>query len=75
MIFIDKIFEEKRLIITLSYVRRTKSLFFSSWNILLPVLVVCLFVLSLHKKWNLPLQISLVNVTKSAVSCGFGHNY
>ena len=29
--------------------------------------------LSLHKKWGFPLGISLVNVTKSAVSCGFGH--
>ena len=30
---------------------------------------------SLHKKWNFPLAISSVNVTKSAVSCGFGHIY
>ena len=29
----------------------------------------------LHKKWSFPLRISLVNVTKSAVSCGFGHIY
>ena len=28
---------------------------------------------SLHKKWSFPLRISSVNVTKSAVSCGFGH--
>ena len=28
---------------------------------------------SLHKKWSFPLRISTVNVTKSAVSCGFGH--
>ena len=27
---------------------------------------------SLHKKWSFPLRISSVNVTKSAVSCGFG---
>ena len=27
----------------------------------------------LHKKWSFPLKISSVNVTKSAVSCGFGH--
>ena len=27
------------------------------------------------KKWNFPLRISLVNVAKSAVSCGFGHIY
>ena len=26
---------------------------------------------TLHKKWNLPLRISSVNVAKSAVSCGF----
>ena len=31
--------------------------------------------ISLHKKWSFPLRISLVNVTKSAVSCGFGHIY
>ena len=31
------------------------------------------FYLSLHKKWSFPFKISLVNVTKSAVSCGFGH--
>ena len=30
---------------------------------------------SLHKKWSFPLQISSVNVTKSAVSCGFGLIY
>ena len=29
--------------------------------------------LPLHKKWTFPLRISSVNVTKSAVSCGFGH--
>ena len=27
----------------------------------------------LHKKRSFPLRISSVNVTKSAVSCGFGH--
>ena len=27
------------------------------------------------KKWSFPLRISSVNVTKSAVSCGFGHIY
>ena len=27
----------------------------------------------LHKKWSFPLRISLVNVTKSARNCGFGH--
>ena len=30
---------------------------------------------SLHTKWSFPLRISSVNVTKSAVSCGFGHIY
>ena len=29
----------------------------------------------LHKKWNFPLRISSVNVTKSAGNCGFGHIY
>ena len=28
---------------------------------------------TLHKKWSFPLRISSVNVTKSAVSRGFGH--
>ena len=27
------------------------------------------------KKWNFPLRISSVNVSKSAVTCGFGHIY
>ena len=30
---------------------------------------------TLHKKWNFPLRISSVNVTKSAGNCGFGHIY
>ena len=29
----------------------------------------------LHKKWSFPCRISSVNVTKSAVFCGFGHIY
>ena len=29
----------------------------------------------MHKKWNFPLRISSLNVTKSAVSSGFGHIY
>ena len=29
----------------------------------------------LHKKWSFPLRISPINVTKSTVSCGFGHIY
>ena len=28
---------------------------------------------TLHKKWRFPLRISSVNMTKSAISCGFGH--
>ena len=28
---------------------------------------------ALHKKWSFPLRIFSVNLTKSAVSCGFGH--
>ena len=30
---------------------------------------------SLHKKWNFPLRISSINMTKSAENCGFGHIY
>ena len=30
---------------------------------------------TLDKKWGFPLRISSVDVTKSAVSCGFGHIY
>ena len=30
---------------------------------------------TLHKKLSFPLRISSINVTKSAVSCGFGHIY
>ena len=30
---------------------------------------------SLHKKWSFPLRISSVNVTKSTITCGFGHIY
>ena len=30
---------------------------------------------SLYKKWSFPLKIAPVIVTKSAVSCGFGHIY
>ena len=40
--------------------------------------VLCIFSpysQSLHKKWSFPLKISSVNVTKSAVSWGFGHIY
>ena len=32
-------------------------------------------ILALHKKWSFPLRISSVNVTKSPVSCRFGHIY
>ena len=31
--------------------------------------------MTLHKKWSFPLRISSVNVTNTAVSCGFGHIY
>ena len=31
--------------------------------------------ITLHKKWSFLLQISSVNMTKFAVSCGFGHIY
>ena len=31
--------------------------------------------IALHRKWSFLLRISSVNVTKSAVSCGFGHIY
>ena len=31
--------------------------------------------LAMHKKGSFPLRISSVNVTKSTVSCGFGHIY
>ena len=31
--------------------------------------------MSLQKKWSFPLSVSSVNVTKSAVSFGFGHIY
>ena len=30
---------------------------------------------TVHKKWSFPLSISSIYVTKSAVSCGFGHIY
>ena len=30
---------------------------------------------TLHKKWSFILKISLVNVSKSAGGCGFGHIY
>ena len=31
--------------------------------------------ITLHEKWSFLLRISSVNVTKLAVSCGFGHIY
>ena len=31
--------------------------------------------MALHKKWSFPLKISSVNVTKSAIFCGFGQIY
>ena len=32
-------------------------------------------VITFHCTWSFPLMISSVNVTKSAISCGFGHIY
>ena len=37
--------------------------------------VLCQLYFTLHKKRNLPLRISSVNVTKFAGNCGFGHIY
>ena len=34
-----------------------------------------LYEVPLHEKWSFPLRISSVDVSKSAVSCGFGHIY
>ena len=41
------------------------------------ILVSCKSILqwTLHKKWSFPFRISSINVTKSAVSCGFDHIY
>ena len=55
----------KNLIRFASYVHVLK-IWSNTWNIYNP---------SLHKKWNFPLRISLVNVIKSAVFYGFGHIY
>ena len=41
-----------------------------SWNMAFQFTVI-----SMHKKWSSLLSISSVNVTKSEVSCGFGHIY
>ena len=30
---------------------------------------------TMHKKWSFPLRIALINVTKSAENCEFGHIY
>ena len=40
-----------------------------------PAFVDLIMDLPLHKVSSFPLRISAVNVTKSAVSCGFGHIY
>ena len=51
---------------------RVKSLMFScpeSWNAVLLRTTAN----TLHRKWSFSLRISSVNVTKSAVSCGFGY--
>ena len=47
----------------------------NSWNYRHISIVIWLKYISLHKKWSFPLRISSVNLTKSAVSCGFGHIY
>ena len=39
------------------------------------ILTCCCLFVTLHKKQSFPLRISSVNVTESAVSCGFGHIY
>ena len=41
----------------------------------LPLALFHLLDFTLHKKWSFSLRISSVNVTKFAVSCGFGHVY
>ena len=43
----------------------------ASWNSLVNI-DICF---PLHKKWSFTLRISSINVTKSAVFCGFGHFY
>ena len=45
--------------------KRLKSFNGGGWITLLP----------LHKKWSFLLEISRLNMTKSSVSCGFGHIY
>ena len=37
------------------------------------ILTCCCLFVTLHKRRSFPLRISSVNVTESAVSCGFGH--
>ena len=43
--------------------------------ILHTVIILKDYILPLHKKLSFPFRISSVNVTKSAVFCGFGHIY
>ena len=43
------------------------------WNLSKDLRILWNIIEKLHKKWSFPLRISSVNVTKSAVSCGFGH--
>ena len=45
------------------------------YKILSARFISCVTSIALHKKWNFPLKISSVNVTKSAAFCGFGHIY
>ena len=56
--------------------RTGKKVSINSEEKFLPVLVK-LFPVDIHytKKWSITLRIFLVNVTRSAVSCGFGHIY
>ena len=46
-----------------------------TWILIASIDPVFIKQLTLRKKWSFALTISSVNVTKSAVSCGFGHIY
>ena len=59
---------------------QTQKIFFfqitsESWRKHLISMVLGQTVFTMHKKWSFPFRISWVNVTKSPVSCGFGHIY
>ena len=53
-----------------NYFFRTKHIFFD-----IVAAIILIRACFLHKKWSFPLKIFSVNVTKSAVSCGFCHIY